>query len=130
MSYLQFYIKFLICFGFVLTTDYFVLHFFYPKELHNFVLDLPIVYLKLIVLSFIICTILKYFYHKDFDVVGYVYLVLTIIKMGIVFYIATPILAAINFLTVEKVNFFILFLIFLGLETGLTILLLNNKPKK
>ena len=65
---------------------------------------------------------------KSIDYVGYVFMLLTCIKMGITFYFAQPILALKEKNnSIEYKNFLILFLIFLAVETIISIRILNKK---
>ena len=87
-------------------------------ELYGFFLgcSLCIVFLLILVKS------------KSIDNVGYTFLLLTCIKMAIAYVFLTPILniEAQNS-TFEKSNFFIVFALFLAIETMVTIRILNNK---
>ena len=82
---------------------------------------------------FFICSLLIVFVllkinQKNHDNVGYVFLVLTCIKMGISFYVMQPILNSLNpNNSSEKYNFFLLFVLYLTLETIVTIRILNRK---
>lgn len=68
---------------------------------------------------------------KNIDNVGYVFLLVTFIKMGVSYAILSPILSSGNWnLKVEKINFFIVFGLFLAIETFVTIRLLNPKKSK
>ena len=84
-------------------------------------------------LFFAICTLLIVFIltivkQKNINNVGQVFILLTFIKMGFAYIMLRPIskLATKN-VAFEKKDFFILFALFLALETILTIRLLNNK---
>lgn len=64
----------------------------------------------------------------NIDYVGYSFLLLTSLKIGAAFIFARPIMA-INLpkTPIEKLNFFVIFIYFLAIETYLTIRILNNK---
>lgn len=66
--------------------------------------------------------------QKDLDIVGNTFLVITSIKMVACYILARPILENVTQeKSLEKWNFFFLFLVFLMLETVATILLVNKK---
>lgn len=129
MSYLQFLIKFLSFFTVVILLDWFILDYFFQSEKNNFILDLKIVYAVLLGFSFVICTILFIVYKKNFNIVGYVFLVLTTIKMIFTYCLGRPLLFHNEVLPIEKNHFFLLFFAFLLIETLLTILLLNKNQE-
>ena len=90
--------------------------------------SLPYLYILFFIFSFIIMTLLTIVKKKNLDYVGYVFLILTSIKMGISYFILKPILSsAVIDNSLEKKNFFIIFISFLAIETILTIRILNNK---
>jgi hypothetical protein len=127
MNYIPFILRFVFFFIIIITLDWELLDIFFPTEKISFILDLRLVYSVFFVFSFIICTILYYVYKKNFDIVGYVYLIITTIKMGLAYVLAKPLVTQNEVLPIEKYHFFILFFIFLIIETLLTILLLNKK---
>jgi hypothetical protein len=66
--------------------------------------------------------------QKNLNIVGNTFLLLTTVKLVITYVVARPILAITNKENnVEKWNFFILFILFLCIETIVTIRLLNQK---
>lgn len=66
--------------------------------------------------------------EKNIDNVGYTFLGLTTVKIGISYAIAAPILHLVNEnAAIQKINFFIIFSLFLAIETIVTIRLLNKK---
>lgn len=78
--------------------------------------------------SLLIVFVLILINQKNHDNVGYVFLLLTSIKMGISFYVMQPIINSNNLNNdFEKYNFFIVFAIYLTLETIVTIRILNRK---
>jgi hypothetical protein len=65
--------------------------------------------------------------EKNIDNVGFTFLLLTFIKMGIAYVFLTKIIDnASRYLPKEKINFFIIFAIFLTIETVVTIRILNK----
>ncbi len=82
---------------------------------------------------FCICSISIVFFliqikEKSEEQTGYAFLFLTCLKMGISYLVLAPILHSGNSnIRIEKMNFFIIFAIFLAIETTVTIRILNNK---
>lgn len=78
--------------------------------------------------SIIIVSILKQISKKNINNVGFVFLFITSSKMLFAYLFLKPILNA-NTITAstEKINFFVIFILFLAIETMLTIRILNNK---
>ena len=80
------------------------------------------------VLSFIIISILLKIRERNFDQVGMSFLLLTSIKMIFYYLLLRPILNNTQFdITIEKNNFFVLFILFLTIETVVTISILSKK---
>jgi len=93
----------------------------------SFIYPLPIVYLFFYVLSVVILSILTKISEKNAAQVGYIFLLLTGVKMAASYFMAQPLLSkAIEFPT-EKYNFFAVFVLFLAIEAYFTARLLNNK---
>lgn len=65
---------------------------------------------------------------RNFDLLGMSFLIVTTLKMLICFLLARPILknTAIS-APIEKTNFFVMFIVFLAIETVVTIRILNEK---
>ena len=64
---------------------------------------------------------------KNLDIVGYFYLILTMVKMGIAYFFLHKINQHTHdFLSYEKKSFFVSFILFLAIETLITIRLLNK----
>lgn len=66
-------------------------------------------------------------HDKSPDNTGYVFIGTTLVQMGLCYIMLKPILALGEKANFEKINFFIIFILFLTIETVLTIRLLNNK---
>lgn len=64
---------------------------------------------------------------RNKDVVGMTYLLITSLKAGILFFIFSDIIGSSNKNTIERINFFVVFILFLTIETLITIRLLNKK---
>ena len=65
---------------------------------------------------------------KNIDYVGYTFLLVTCVKMALSYMFLLPVLHLANTsMASEKINFFIVFALFLTIETAVTIRILNNK---
>ena len=89
--------------------------------------SLETIYTVLCVFSIIILVILLIVNSRNKDVVGLTYLLITSVKAGILFFIFSDIISSSNKNKVERINFFIVFILFLAIETLITIRLLNKK---
>lgn len=89
--------------------------------------SLETIYTVLCVFSVIILVTLLIVNSRNKDVVGLTYLLITSIKAGIIIFIFSDIISSSNKNTVERINFFIVFILFLAIETLITIRLLNKK---
>lgn len=82
---------------------------------------------------FFICSVIILFIlikvkEKNIDNVGYTFLLVTFIKMGISYAVLFPILHSGNpNIKIEKLNFFVIFALFLTIETIVTARILNKK---
>lgn len=106
--------------------------FFYLKESNpnytDFYYPIEIIYGFFFICSVIILFILIQVKSKNIDNVGYTFLLVTCIKMGVSYAILSPILHSGNSnVGIEKINFFIIFALFLTIETIVTIRILNEK---
>lgn len=106
--------------------------FFYLKgsdlNYTNFYYPIEIIYGFFFICSIIILLILIRIKSKNIDNVGYTFLLVTCIKMGISYAVLSPILNSGNSnVGYEKINFFIVFALFLTIETIVTIRILNNE---
>lgn len=112
----------------------FLLHklFFYlnnnnPK-FQNFHTSIETLYGFFCSFSIIIIYILMQVKKHSHENVGYVFLLVTCFKMGIAYTVLSPILHSGNpNVAIQKINFFIIFAVFLAIETVVTIRILNNK---
>jgi Family of unknown function (DUF6168) len=77
--------------------------------------------------SVIILVTLLIVNSRNKDVVGLTFLLITSIKAGIILFVFSDIIASSNKNTVERINFFTVFILFLAIETLITIRLLNKK---
>ena len=119
---------------FIISIIAFVINFFLvenviPKhELVKWTYSIANLYSMFFVFSVVIMSLLLFVRTKNLDYVGYTYLIVTSVKMGIAYFLLRPILATTtDENSTEKINFFIVFICFLAIETLLTIRILNNK---
>jgi len=90
---------------------------FYYSLLELYAFFTPIAVLIIIVLIFV--------HRKNKDAVGYAFMALTCLQMAANYFMLHPILQ--QNLRPQKINFFILFALFLAMETIITARILNNK---
>ena len=94
----------------------------------TFYYSIETLYLVFLVLSIIVFVVLLKVKERSFDNVGMSFLLSTSIKMIVCYLILKPILRiATENNTIEKKNFFMMFILFLAIETVLTIRILNEK---
>ena len=97
-------------------------------NLQGFHFPIEAVYVFFFICSVIIIFILIKVKEKNIDNVGYTFLLVTCIKMAISYVVLYPILHSGNpYVRIEKLNFFIIFALFLTIETIVTIRILSNK---
>jgi len=97
-------------------------------DFQNFHSPIETIYLFFLTCSLIILFILLKVKDNNVEQIGYVFLFLTCFKMGISYILLEPILHSGNQnIKIEKINFFIIFAVFLATETVVTIRILNNK---
>lgn len=93
-----------------------------------FLYSIEFLYLFYYGLSFIVFIVLIKVKERSFDNVGMSFLLSTSVKMIFCYLILKPILQIkIYDNTIEKINFFMIFVLFLAIETLLTIRILNEK---
>lgn len=104
-------------------------YLFIPKVYEDsFIYSLPMLYISFCIISLVIVFILNEIKKRSIDNVGYSYLLLTSLKMVVAYAFLSPILATnLPKTQTEKMNFFIIFIFFLAIETIVTIRILNNK---
>jgi len=100
-----------------------------PKNFESsFVYSIELLYLFFSFFTIIILIILIKINLKNINNVGFSFMFLTSIKMGIAYFFMQPILNSESiFAASEKINFFVIFILFLIIETAVTIRILNNK---
>jgi len=100
--------------------------FIIPNQ--NFHYSLESLYLIFFAFSTLFFIGLLKFGTKNFDIIGMMFMMGTLIQMFCTYLVLRPILSdKVHNVTVEKTNFFITFILFLLFETVLTIRLLNEK---
>lgn len=85
----------------------------------NFVYSISELYLYFFLASAFILTVLIYIKQRNFDHVGYAFMLLTTLKMVGAYFLWIPVRAA-NHPT-EKLHFYLVFVLFLAIETLITI---------
>lgn len=106
-----------------------VFYFWVPKLYQDqFVYTLELLYLFFFFFAAFLILVLDLVKQKSINSVGYTFLLLTTLKMGIAYIFLKPILATnLEKTPIEKMSFFIIFIYFLAMETYVTIRILNNK---
>lgn len=107
----------------------FLFYYFSPKDVEDkFIYSIELLYFFFLSLSIIILYILVKVNKKNINNVGFTFLLLTCLKMIIAYIFLNPILNQTqSSIKLEKFNFFAIFIIFLIIETILTIRILNKK---
>lgn len=94
----------------------------------KFVYSIPILYATFCFFSVIIIGMMLKVKKINIDYVGYTFLLLTSLKMVVAYLMMQPIFHHSYSITpTDKMNFFIIFIYFLVIETFLTVRILNNK---
>ncbi len=93
----------------------------------GFIYALPVTYLFFFAFSAIIIGILIAVAKKNKEQLGYAFLLLTGIKMALSYVFARPVINKLGENPTEKINFFVIFILFLIIEAYYTARLLNNK---
>ena len=114
----------ILCFG----IHYLFIHFNQKNpNYQHFHFDLITIYSFFLTCSLTIILLLGFVKQKNIDNVGLTFLFVTCLKIGISFALLMPILnSKTPNIGYEKINFFIVFIIFLSIETIVTIRILNN----
>jgi len=102
---------------------------FFPKAFEiSLIYSIPVLYSLFYLFTAIILFVLIEIKKRSIDNVGFTFMFLTSIKMGIAYFLMQPILNSDTiFAFSEKINFFVIFILFLIIETLVTIRILNNK---
>ncbi len=103
---------------------------FFKIKTETFHYSLEVLYLFFGSASFVVILILQKIKKKNFDVTGMAFLVTTSVKMVFCYVLLRPLLASVSAqMGIEKTNFFVLFVVFLAIETGVTMQMLNENHK-
>lgn len=95
---------------------------------NNFQISLEQLYLGYSIFSIILFLILTTVKKKSFDNVGMLFLILITFKMVICFiFLNAFYVKSVNHYAIEKMNYFVMFMLFLAIETMFAIRILNNK---
>ena len=92
----------------------------------KFYYSIPFLYLLFFLFSSLILIIVTKIFEKNFDNTGMVFMIATSVKMVIAYFLVRPILDLEDH-KIEKINFFIIFILFLLQETILVAKILNKK---
>jgi len=92
----------------------------------SFYFSITFLYVLFFIFSKAILFIVKKVSEKSFDNTGMVFMLVTFIKTGIVYFIVKPIIDSQNN-QIEKLNVFFIFICFLLIETVITMRILNKK---
>ena len=93
----------------------------------SFYYSISFLYLLFFIFSKISLVIIKKVSEKNFDSTGMSFMLITTIQTISAYLISKPILDNSNSSIVEKINFFFIFIIFLAIETSISIKILNKK---
>jgi hypothetical protein len=105
----------------------FIFHFFEIKET-AFLYSIETLYLLFLGMSIIVFIVVLKVKQRSFDNVGMSFLLATSVKLVFCYLVLNPILRLnADYNSVEEVNFFGIFVLFLTIETVLTIRILNKK---
>ena len=122
----------LLVFLYSITT--FILHtlffYFYNYQIieNQFQYSILTLYSCFTLLSVVIIIILFFIKRKEINNVGNSFMLLTILQMPLAYLLLHSILnSSSKHASFEKINFFIIFLLFLAIETVVSIRILNNK---
>jgi len=97
-------------------------------NLEGFHFPIEVVYGFFFFCSLLIILILIKVNEKNINNVGFTFLLVTFVKMALSYLILSPILNSGNLnVRTEKIDFFIIFALFLTIETIVTVRILNNK---
>ncbi|MEY4432594.1 MAG: hypothetical protein RLZZ44_724 [Bacteroidota bacterium] len=115
----------------LIVLSYFAHHYFFelagiPVEVFSY--SLLCLYLFFGFFSILLLVVVFRVRSRHFDLLGMTFLIVTTIKMLACFVMARPILKSISVTaSLEKINFFMMFVVFLAIETTVVILILNEK---
>ncbi len=102
-------------------------HHNFKASFELFQVSLAFIYFIFTVFSILILITLIIVNHKNKDVVGMTFMLITTFKTILYYVIFSKIITSDNSNTVERINFFVVFILFLVIETLITMRLLNKK---
>jgi hypothetical protein len=113
---------------YILNKSYFLIFNSEPKE-GGFKFLLEIMYIFFFVFSAIIIFIMNLAKKISPENVGFIFMFITTLKVGISYFIFSSIISSENTNIVGRINFFIVFIVFLAIEAVFAIILLNKNQK-
>lgn len=100
------------------------------SKFENFTLSIEFIYMFFTICSLVIVAVLLFVKQKSKDNVGNIFMLITCIKAGLSFLLLKQIInSGSENIEIEKINFFVIFALFLALETVITIRILNNNQQ-
>jgi hypothetical protein len=103
--------------------------YFFKINQETFYYSIEKLYAIFFLLSLLIIFILLMIKKRNFDQLGMSFLLLTSSKLIFYYLLLKPILNISHYdIRIEKINFFVLFVLFLTIETVVTIRILSKKP--
>jgi hypothetical protein len=117
----------------IISTPIFILHYllFEFTSLNEFQKDfyysIPFLYLLFFILTKISLFVIVKVSQKNFDSTGMTFMLNSTIQTIIAFLIAKPLLNSNATTSLEKANYFFIFILFLAIETVISIKILNKK---
>jgi len=104
------------------------IQFLAQSLLTKFAYSLELLYGFFFLASVLIVSVLFLIRKKNLDNVGFTFLFLTFAKLAIAFYFMQSIIKVKGIQQpTEKINFFVIFILFLAIETVVAVRILNNK---
>lgn len=117
----------------IISTPIFIVHYllFEYTSLNEFQKDfyysIPFLYLLFFTFTKISLYIIVKVSQKNFDSTGMTFMLISTIQTILGFLIAKPLLNSNTTTTIEKANYFFIFILFLAIETIISIKILNKK---
>ncbi|MFT6749332.1 MAG: hypothetical protein ACJAQ1_001271 [Flavobacterium sp.] len=99
----------------------------YSQALFLYLFPLEQIFITFSILAIIVLFVLHIVEKKNKDIVGMVFLIASSIQIGVLYFIFRKVISSSNLNTIERINFFVLFFLFLTFETLIIIQLLNKK---
>ena len=105
-----------------------VLYSLAKENEQNFIYSISLLYISFTLVSSGLILLFEKIKKKNLDYVGYSFLLITTIKMFLVYLFLRPVLMENEHnSSIEKISFFSIFIYFLAIETMLTIRIVNEK---